>query len=124
MAVKYRADRMPAPRFAGAKGMIGPADIWSDDPKDIRYNKGLESRDHPFSHESLFRGDPLYDLLAVLDFNGPVVKPGAGSAIFLHIWRSSRQPTQGCIAFAPDVLRYILASWDAAARVVIAPFQE
>lgn len=119
--VRYRADRMPKPDFCAMIRATRPADIWSDDPKDPRYNNGLRLRSHPFSHEALHRPDPLYNLLAVLDFNRPDTKPGAGSAIFLHVWRKPRHPTGGCIAFSPDVLRFILATWTPASRVVIPP---
>lgn len=116
--VQYRADRISPP--AGWPPIpIGPADIWSDDPDDPAYNHGLRSRRHPFSHEAMFRGDPLYDLVGILDFNWPKARPGAGSAIFLHCWRSPHHPTAGCIAFAPPILRHILETWVPEARVVV-----
>ena len=116
----YRADRARSPLSTLPHWPSGPRDIWSDDPRDPGYNNRASTRDHPFSHERLFRPDPLYDLVAVLDFNWPEAVPGAGSAIFLHVWRKPRHPTEGCIAFAAPVLRFILESWNPAARVVIA----
>ena len=98
---------------------IGPSDIWSDDPKDPGYNQWQKGRSTRFSHEVLRRADTLYDLIGVLDFNWPAAKPGAGSAIFLHSWRKPRHPTEGCVAFCPDVLAWIFASWDDSARVLI-----
>lgn len=115
----YRADRMPRPDFTVPTRIIGPADIWSDDARDPAYNNGFAARNHPFSHEALSRSDPLYDIFAILDFNWPYAVPGAGSAIFLHSWRKPRHPTEGCIAFPPDVLRFILTSWNPRAYVVI-----
>lgn len=115
----YRADRMARPSSTIPMHPIGPTDIWSDDPADPAYNHGLSSRNHPFSHESLRRADPVYDIFVILDFNWPNAIPGAGSAIFLHAWRKPRHPTEGCIAFAPEVLRFILTSWDMRARVII-----
>ncbi len=74
-----------------------------------------------FGCEALRRADPLYDLVGVLDFNrGPVVA-GAGSAIFLHVWRKPRHPTEGCIAFARGDLVRILAGWTPRSRVVVRP---
>ena len=117
--VWYRPDRVAAPRFAGPLRRIGPRDIWSDDPRDPAYNLAGRAPDHPFSHEYLRRADPLYDMIAVLDYNWPLATPGMGSAIFLHVWRKPRHPTAGCIAFAPDVLRRILETWQPDARVVV-----
>ncbi len=115
-AVLVRRDRL---RFAGASA-IGPRDGWSDDPRDPDYNCRV-LRPHRFGCEALRRADPLYDLVGVLDFNRGPVGRGAGSAIFLHVWRKPRHPTEGCIAFArPDLLR-ILAGWTPWSRVVVRP---
>jgi len=115
----YRADRMPRPDVPFRANPIGPADIWSDDALDPAYNQGFAARNHPYSHEAVRRGDRLYDLVAMLDFNWPDPVAGAGSAIFLHAWRKPRYPTAGCVAFAPEVLRFILESWVPDARVII-----
>jgi L,D-peptidoglycan transpeptidase YkuD (ErfK/YbiS/YcfS/YnhG family) len=117
--VRYRADRIVAPAAAMPMAPIGPADIWSDDPADPNYNRERTARAYPFSHERMFRADPLYDLVAITDFNWPNAIAGAGSAIFLHAWRKPRHPTAGCVAFAPPVLRVILESWVPEARIVI-----
>ncbi len=115
----YRADRMAQPVFGVPVQPIGPADIWSDDPRDPDYNHGITARKHPYSFERLPRPDSMYDIFAVLTFNWPDPTPGAGSAIFLHNWRNPRHPTAGCVAFAPPVLRFILENWQSGARVVI-----
>lgn len=94
-------------------------DIWSDDPLDPAYNSRQTGLDHPFSHERLRRADPMYDLVADLSFNRRPVVPGKGSAIFLHIWRKPRHPTEGCIAFARSDLQYILEHWTNRSRVII-----
>lgn len=114
--VYYRADRM-----CGLPGAIalGLDDIWSDDPSDPGYNGPGRGRDHRFGHERMWRADRLYDLVAVLDFNLTEPVPGAGSAIFMHCWRRPRYATEGCIAFAPEDLRWILANWQARDRVLI-----
>jgi len=117
--IGYRADRIPRPSANFPSHRIGPIDIWSDDARDPAYNHRVTARDHPFSHENLRRPDRLYDIYAVLNFNRPDAIAGAGSAIFLHQWRNPRHPTEGCVAFAPDVLRFILESWVPSARVVI-----
>lgn len=117
--LRFRADRRLVPGGMLPAKAIGPGDIWSDDPADPLYN--LQSRNiRPvYRHERLCRGDPLYDLFAILDFNWPNPVAGAGSAIFLHAWRKPRHPTAGCIAFAPEVLRHVLESWEQGARVIV-----
>ena len=99
----YRPDRvaMPAPWARP----IGPRDLWSDDVADANYNRHVRAP-HSFSHEPLRRGDRLYDLVLVTDWNREGRK-GGGSAIFLHRWRRPGTPTQGCIAMAPRDLRWL-----------------
>lgn len=114
----FRPDRIaPAalPRWAEP---IGRLDLWSDDPRDPAYNH-LVRAPHPFSHEGLRRGDGLYDLILVTDWNHPRARPGAGSAIFLHAWRGPARPTEGCIALAPADLRRIAATLRPGAVILV-----
>ena len=100
----------------------GPGDIWSDDPADPAYNRHVSAVDgskYPYGHERLWRADPVYDLIAVLDFNLQDPVPGHGSAIFLHAWRGPRCPTAGCIAFPKEILAEIIGSWLPHSRVFI-----
>lgn len=92
----YRADRLPRPA-AWAKA-IGPSDLWCDAPDHPAYNRATR-RPLDASHERLHRGDPLYDIVLLTDWNIPA-RPGKGSAIFLHQWRRRDWPTAGCIAFS------------------------
>lgn len=117
--IGYRSDRQIAPKSLIPTQEIGPQAIWSDDPNDPAYNHGFTAFDHPYSHEKLRRPDRLYDMFAILDFNWPRATPGAGSAIFLHVWRKPRHPTEGCVAFSQNVFRDILESWSPDSRVII-----
>ena len=114
-AVLRRPDRLRQP---GAP--IGPRDGWSDDPADPDYNRRV-LQPHPFGHETLRRADPMYDLVAVLDWNRDPVTRGKGSAIFLHVWKRPRQPTAGCIAFRRADLAWILERWTERDQVVVRP---
>jgi D-alanyl-D-alanine dipeptidase len=49
------------------------------------------------SSEQMRRDDVLYKWGVVVDHN-PDAIPGAGSCIFLHIWKSPASPTAGCTA--------------------------
>ena len=116
----WRADRRPRPRGPLPARPIGPAEGWSDDPADPLYNCRVA---WPCRHsaERLRRADPLYDLVAITDFNRAPAQRGAGSAIFLHVWRGPHRPTAGCVAFRADHLAWILARWTPRSRVVIQP---
>jgi len=113
-----RPDRRPAARRGLLLRPIGLRDGWSDDPRDPDYNARVRL---PSAHgaERLRRADPLHDLIAVTDFNRAPRAPGAGSAIFLHVWRGPRRRTEGCVAFRARDLAWILAHWRPGARVVI-----
>lgn len=100
----YRPDRIARP--ADWAVPIGPLDLWSDDPKDDRYNTMVRAPYAP-SHEKLRRADPLYDLILLTDWNWPYAIPGRGSAIFMHQWRRPGFPTEGCIALRRDHLHSI-----------------
>ena len=105
----YRPDRVSTallPRWAQ------PVDLfagWSDDPGDPAYNHYLpHCPGHSFSHERLRRANPLYDIILLTDWNWPHAVPGNGSAIFVHRWRKPRHPTEGCVAFAPRDLLWVV----------------
>lgn len=109
--VFYRPDRALAPFTDLPVAALTQADGWCDDPADPKYNQRV-SLPYAASHEEMWRDDHLYDLLAVIGYNDDPIKPGAGSAIFLHV--AGRGPdglaaTAGCVALALEDLRAILA---------------
>jgi L,D-peptidoglycan transpeptidase YkuD (ErfK/YbiS/YcfS/YnhG family) len=108
IAVFYRADRVLRPQTALPVSVIRRDDGWCDDPDDRNYNRPVRL---PYggSHEHLWRDDSLYDIVVVLDFNLQRPRPGAGSAIFLHIAAPGFAPTAGCIAVSEATLRRLLA---------------
>lgn len=50
------------------------------------------------SSEVMRRKDILYKWLIVVDHNMKNPKPGAGSCVFIHVWRSPEKGTAGCTA--------------------------
>lgn len=99
----YRADRVARPVTAEEMVWrpITPEDGWCDAPHDPRYNQWVPVG-YGASHEVMARPDCAYDYVLVLDHNGaggsgPVVA-GAGSAIFVHLWRPDAPCTAGCVA--------------------------
>jgi L,D-peptidoglycan transpeptidase YkuD (ErfK/YbiS/YcfS/YnhG family) len=112
----YRPDRVARPCDWAVP--IRPGDLWCDDPKHEDYNLMVRA---PFaaSHEVLRRADPLYDIVLITDWNWPRAEYRAGSAIFVHAWRGPGHPTAGCIALAPDDLRWIVARIGFQTRLVV-----
>ncbi len=71
------------------------------------------------SEERMARPDGLYRYGLFVDHNAPNAQPGAGSCIFLHLWRGPGAPTAGCTAMAePDMLA-MLRWLDAAKNPVL-----
>ncbi|NRB20078.1 MAG: L,D-transpeptidase family protein [Rhodobacteraceae bacterium] len=112
----YRPDRIRRP--APWAEPIGPADLWSDDSGDIAYNHHVRAP-YEHSHEPLRRGDPLYDLVLVMDWNWPHAQPSKGSAIFIHQWRRPGYPTEGCIAFCRSDLHWLARRVRLGTRVIV-----
>lgn len=116
----WRADRRARPIApAVALRPAGPRDLWSDDPADPAYNRHVSAFAHPWSAERLRRADRLYDIVLSTDHNADPPAPGAGSAIFVHLWRGPRVPTAGCVAFRRRDLEWILARWRRESRLIV-----
>jgi L,D-peptidoglycan transpeptidase YkuD (ErfK/YbiS/YcfS/YnhG family) len=64
------------------------------------------------SSEQMLRSDELYRWGIVVDHNSNPPQPGAGSCIFMHIWRGPGQGTVGCTAMAQEQLEALLAWLD------------
>lgn len=103
-----RLDRVNA-AFLHCSKPIRRFQIWSDDPSDPRYNSLVAATgSYPFSHEKMWRADHVYDVVIPVEYNWSDPVKGAGSAIFIHRWRGQCHPTEGCIAFAPSDLMWIV----------------
>lgn len=114
----YRADRVPHIISPISDKMILPRDLWCDAPDHPDYNLAVQTPFSP-SHERLQRGDRLYDLVIITNWNWPDAKPQKGSAIFVHRWRKPRHPTEGCVAFRSDHLRWIAQRLTPRTRLII-----
>ncbi len=106
--VLFRPDRIEPPVSVVPVQPLVPTDGWCDDPAHSDYNLQVHL---PLdaSAEVLWRDDALYDIIGVLGWNDRPVRPGLGSAIFLHIARPDYAPTEGCVALSPEDLRRALA---------------
>jgi L,D-peptidoglycan transpeptidase YkuD (ErfK/YbiS/YcfS/YnhG family) len=99
----YRPDRIKLSHTDLPMTPLREAHAWVDDPGDPSYNRLVELP-YPAHTEQMWRADGIYDLLVVVGANMNPTKPGAGSAIFLHIARPDFTPTEGCIAIGRSAL--------------------
>jgi L,D-peptidoglycan transpeptidase YkuD (ErfK/YbiS/YcfS/YnhG family) len=121
--VRYRPDRMAAPKTGLPLFKASQADGWCDDPADPSYNR-LVALPHMSGAEPMWRDDAAYDVLAVIGYNDAPVIPGAGSAVFLHVARPNAagdgfEPTAGCIALKAADLLTVLAACGPASVISI-----
>jgi L,D-peptidoglycan transpeptidase YkuD (ErfK/YbiS/YcfS/YnhG family) len=118
-ALLFRPDRVERTPLTGLplRG-LRPEDGWCDDVADPLYNRPVKLP-YPGRTEALWRADALYDLIVVLGFNDDPPRPGAGSAIFLHVARADFAPTEGCVALARDDLGAIIGAANTGSWVVV-----
>tara|TARA_B100001029_G_scaffold179660_1_gene190176 strand:- start:229 stop:723 length:495 start_codon:yes stop_codon:yes gene_type:complete len=107
--ILYRSDKLESFDTNYELKSILPSDGWCDDPSSENYNTKVK---FPFSKsaEKLFRQDNIYDIVCVTDHNQNPVKPGAGSAIFIHIAGEDYSNTAGCVALRREDLIKILST--------------
>jgi len=93
-----------------------------DDPRSQYYNKLIDRAKVPKadwrSSEQMRRDDVRYKWGVVVEHNADAI-PGAGSCIFLHIWKSASTPTSGCTAMSEENLVRLLHWLDPAQRPVL-----
>ena len=101
--IYYRADKIKVIKTNIKKIKITKKMGWCDDPVSRFYNQQIKLPSK-FSHEKLYRNDDLYDLIAVLNYNTNPIIRNKGSAIFMHVAKSSYKKTEGCITLKKDDL--------------------
>jgi L,D-peptidoglycan transpeptidase YkuD (ErfK/YbiS/YcfS/YnhG family) len=93
-----------------------------DDPRSRYYNQLVDrskvAKVDWHSSEQMRRADDLYKWGIFVAHNSRAT-PGAGSCIFLHIWKDSRSATAGCTAMAEPNLVSLLRWLNPAARPVL-----
>ncbi|HWM87525.1 MAG TPA: hypothetical protein VNO33_16845 [Kofleriaceae bacterium] len=89
-----------------------------DDPRSAHYNRVLDAegvKTDWSSNEQMRRHDELYRWVVLVDHNQEATA-GAGSCIFLHLWRDADAGTAGCTAMDKPAMERLLAWLDPAAR--------
>lgn len=114
----WRSDRIARPRTALPVRAIGPADAWSEDPADRRYNRPVR-RKPAEPGDRLMRDDSLYDLIIEIDHNDRPRIAGRGSAVFIHVAREGFKPTAGCVALRRNDLLRLLERLGPHTRIAI-----
>lgn len=100
------------PRLPYRKVELG--DLWVEDPESLVYNEfvslGRPPDDDWERRQQMRLDDPAHALRLFIACNAPPdVEPGAGSAIFFHIWRGDGAiATAGCTSMAADELSKLL----------------
>jgi len=93
-----------------------------DDPHSRYYNRLVErseiARVDWRTSEQMRRTDDLYKWGIIVAHN-PAATPGAGSCIFMHIWKNSSAATVGCTAMAEQNLIQLLKWLNPAAQPVL-----
>jgi L,D-peptidoglycan transpeptidase YkuD (ErfK/YbiS/YcfS/YnhG family) len=72
----------------------------------------------------MVRPDGLFRWGVIVQQNNPEIKVGAGSCVFLHIWRGLRQPTAGCTAMPAEQIQEVVRWLDATAQPVLVQLPE
>jgi L,D-peptidoglycan transpeptidase YkuD (ErfK/YbiS/YcfS/YnhG family) len=102
-----RGDRLGLPPTRLPMQRIRKDMLWCDEPANANYNRLVKAPFKP-SHEEMRRGDGLYDVCLVLDWNIGERRRHRGSAIFFHLIKPGYEPTAGCIAVSAGDMRRIL----------------
>ncbi len=102
-----RGDRVRLPPTPLPMRRIRKDMLWCDQPGNANYNRPVRAPFRP-SHEEMMRGDGLYDICLVLDWNIGSRRRNRGSAIFFHLIRPGYEPTAGCIAVSLSYMRRLI----------------
>jgi L,D-peptidoglycan transpeptidase YkuD (ErfK/YbiS/YcfS/YnhG family) len=106
--------RLPNPGTRMPYRQVGTSDWWVSDPRSLSYNTYRHCAPgtcdfNESAGENLGRAGPSYDYAVVIGYNTAPVRPGAGSAFFVHV--DAGVPSQGCVevprSAEVDLLRWL-----------------
>jgi L,D-peptidoglycan transpeptidase YkuD (ErfK/YbiS/YcfS/YnhG family) len=105
-----------------------PTSYCVEDVRSKYYNQIIDSTEVKMSSwerwSELARADGLFKWGIVVRQNGPDTQTGAGSCVFLHIWRGFRQPTAGCTAMATEPIQETVRWLDGTAKPLLVQLPE
>ena len=104
-----REARSPNDHFPYAQ--LSPRMEGIDDPGSHYYNRLVDPariRDQDWTHfEKVDPANPMFRWCVMVKHNWQQ-RPGYGSCIYLHVWKSTNLPTSGCTAMSePDLARIV-----------------
>jgi L,D-peptidoglycan transpeptidase YkuD (ErfK/YbiS/YcfS/YnhG family) len=105
--------RQPNPGTAMPYRQVGTSDWWVSDPHSPSYNTYRHCAPgtcdfNERAGENLGQAGPSYDYAVVIGYNTAPVRPGAGSAFFVHV--DAGAPSQGCVE-VPRSFEVALLRW-------------
>ncbi|MGJ8697261.1 MAG: L,D-transpeptidase family protein [Verrucomicrobiaceae bacterium] len=93
---------------------VTPNDLWVEDSQSPYYNQHLVLEHSPRTpwekKQQMKQNDYAHSLKLFIAHNAPPKPvPGAGSAVFFHIWRGGgSKPTAGCTTMSEDKLKQLV----------------
>jgi len=106
---------------------ITPKDLWVEDQKSTHYNRHIILDHLPTTRwekgAQMRQNDHAHSLKLYIGHNDSMLGgkpiPGAGSAIFFHIWRDrGKRPTAGCTTMHETKLKQLIAAIDPSKKPV------
>ena len=113
----YRPDKVKKPFTKINIKQIKKNMGWCDDSFNKDYNKQININKNT-KGEKLYRNDYKYDYLIVIKYNTRRVRPGKGSAIFLHLTKNYKR-TAGCIAVSKKDFLIIIKIINKNSKIII-----
>lgn len=99
-----------------------------EDLRSKSYNQIIDASELPRAAwekwSELRRADGLFDWGVVVRQNEPNPQRGAGSCVFLHVWRGPQMPTSGCTAMPHEQIESIVRWLDPRAEPVLVQLPE
>lgn len=87
--------------------------MWVEEPESADYNTLVRDPMPDAKGDRLWaRRNTQYRYIVVVEYNTDPVVKGAGSAIFIHAWRSEGKPTAGCVGMAESDVRRLIERLD------------
>lgn len=97
-----------------------PDDIWVDDADSPDYNTlTKKGRTAARSFEDMVLTDDRYKYGITVEYNTDPVVAGAGSAIFIHVWKDEDTPTSGCVALSEENILKLIGWLDPAKKPLV-----
>ncbi len=117
-AARPDAGQVKLPYLALTDDVVGVDDVKSRYYNRIVKLSQVNDKDWD-SAETMRRSDGLYEWGVLVGHNTSPVAVGAGSCIFLHIWRGADKPTAGCTAMSRDDMLALLGWLDPQAKPLL-----